>query len=200
MPIKVTPLTRILVIFLLLETSVLLIWQHCPFLDLPLVSQFGYFWPQWFQMSKLLLNQFLHHLNNINLMLILNLTLGLLNLFFLHPFLPLCLVKVLILVTRKLRRRRKWQRRRSKIRRGATNQPMLPIQLVWRNLPINPTKLNSLACYVRATTFLEIFLVFTRYYKCGLQVHINLCHQPLEIMLVISHHLMIARSMGKGQI
>lgn len=65
-------------------------------------------------MSKLLCNKVIH-LNNINLKFILKLTLFLLFLLFIHPFLLPRSVNVLILVTRKPRRRRKGRRRRSQI-------------------------------------------------------------------------------------
>ncbi len=133
-------------------------------------------------MSQLIHNQVLH-LNNINL----KLTLCLLKLLFLHPFLPPHLVKVLILVTNKPRRRR------TKISKGETNQTLLWVKITWRNLPISLIKLNSLSCFVREITFLEISLVFHRYYKWSPRAHIILCHQPLEIMLVTNHQLVIIR-------
>ena len=132
---------RILVLFLLLEILVLLILQCCPFLDLPLV-----FWPLWLWISKLILSQVVLHLNKL----ILNFTLFLLHMF---SILPLRLVKASNLVTRWIRRRKKGRRRRRKINRGETMQPLIRIQIMLRNLLIIPTKLNPLASFVRAITF-----------------------------------------------
>lgn len=70
-----------------------------------------FFQPPWFLMSKMLHNQFLH-LNNPNV----KMTLFLLHPASLHPFLLPRLVKVLMLVTRKPRRRRR--KIRSKISKG----------------------------------------------------------------------------------
>ena len=60
------------------------------------------------------------------------------------------------------------------------------MQLVCTNIPIIPTKLNSLECYPRVTTFLEIVLVFPWYYKCGIQAHINHFHSSLVVSSSLS--------------
>jgi len=77
------------------------------------------------------------------------------------PLLPLHMVKASKLVTRWIRRRRKGILRRSEVSKGTTK--LLPMKLVWTNILINPTMLNSLASYVRVITFLEIVLLFPRY-------------------------------------
>lgn len=95
--------------------------------------------PHWSQMSKLLLNQVVLHLKNINLKLILALNLCLLPpLSLLHFLLPF-LVKVSVLVSTKLRRRRKGRRQRSQIISGENKQPFSLLELVCQILiKLNP--------------------------------------------------------------
>ena len=162
-PIKEFLLMGILVFFLLLEISVLLIWLHYPYRGLPLARQYGCFQPPWFKMSWFLHNRVLLELDKINLHLILKLTLCLIPHLFLPPLLPLRLVKVLVLVTRWLRRRRKGRRRRrSKFSRGATKQPLLWMQHLMRNHPSTLTKFDIHANFVRETIFFETVLIFLR--------------------------------------
>jgi hypothetical protein len=99
---------------------------------------------------------------NINLMS----TLFLLHPSGLLPFLPPHLVKVLMLVTRRIRRRRKGRTRRRKISKGEIHQLlliMLGVLMILTSLPRQLTSPNSLAIFVRVTTFLRISLVFPRY-------------------------------------
>ena len=88
----------------------LLIWPHCPFQDLPFAYKYCCSQPLWFKIPWFLSNQ-------ISIQSILQLTLHLLLHLFLPPLLPLRLVKVVMLVTGWLRRRRKGRRRRRKGRR-----------------------------------------------------------------------------------
>jgi hypothetical protein len=72
------------------------------------------------------------------------------------------MVKVLILVTRRLRRR-KGRLRRRKIRKGAICQPLLIMKgvlMILTSLPTHATSPNYLAEFVRVTTFLRIAPVF----------------------------------------
>jgi hypothetical protein len=101
------------------------------------------------------------HPKNINLML----TLFLLRPSGLLPFLLPRLVKVLMLVTRRIRRRRKGRLRRRKISKGEINQPllnMLGVLMILKSLPTHVASPNSLAGFVRVTTFLRISMVFPR--------------------------------------
>jgi heme O synthase-like polyprenyltransferase len=71
-----------------------------------------------------------------------------------------------MLVTRRLRRRRKGRTRRRKISKGEINQPliiMLGVLMILTSLPTHITSQNSLAGFVRVTTFLRISLVFPRF-------------------------------------
>jgi hypothetical protein len=72
-------------------------------------------------------------------------------------------VKVLILVTRRLIRRRKGRTRRRKISKGEIIQPlliMLGVLMILKSLPKHIASPNSLVGFVRVTTFLRISLVF----------------------------------------
>jgi Na+/H+ antiporter NhaD/arsenite permease-like protein len=92
-------------------------------------------------------------------------TLFLLRPLHLLPFLLLRLVKASILVTRKIRRRRKKILRRRKISKGEINQllfMMLGVLMMLENLPAQVIRSNSLAIFVRVNTFLDISLVFPR--------------------------------------
>jgi hypothetical protein len=84
----------------------------------------------------------------------------------LNQHLLLHVVKVLMPVTRRLRRRIKGRRRRRKISKGGINQPliiMLELLMILIILPTHVASPNSLKVFVRVTTFLRISLVFQRF-------------------------------------
>jgi hypothetical protein len=75
------------------------------------------------------------------------------------------MVKVLMLVTKRLRRRRKGRTRRRKISKGEIKKPliiMLGVLMILTCLPTHIESQNSLVVFVMVTTFLNIFLVFPR--------------------------------------
>jgi hypothetical protein len=105
-------------------------------------------------------------------------------------------VKVLILVTKRLRMRRKGRLSRRKISKEEINQPPLNIMgvsVILTSLPTHIASLNFLAGFGRVTTFLRISMVFPRSYKCGLWVPKNPCCQPLNIRLMTAHQPIIIR-------
>jgi hypothetical protein len=93
-----------------------------------------------------------------------------------NTYLLLLLVKALKLVTRWIRKRRKGRLRRRKISKGPNFQPlqdmleeinqllsiMLAMLMRFISLPRQNASKNSLAGFVRVTTFLRISLVFPR--------------------------------------
>jgi hypothetical protein len=79
-----------------------------------------------------------------------------------YSFSSSCLVKSLLLLTRRLRRRRIIRRRR-KISKGENNQLLLGELRPLRSLPPQLASQNTLAGFVRVTTFFVISLAFPRY-------------------------------------
>ena len=126
---------------------------------------------------------------SINLMLILVLLYQILNQL---PFLPVHMLKNLILVNGRVRRRQKGRLRRRTLRRRSSLQPLtfmleshqpLVIMLgVSMYLFSESVKLSSIVYFARVITFSRTVPVFPLCPKCGLNI---LCHQSLIIMLMM---------------